>query len=69
MGKIVFFNGLGIIEIYYIKKNLLVRAMGFILVAISNDCSVNLNRQVRIMAQYQNLDTYVEPQEIYIDLK
>ena len=38
MGKIVVFNGLGIIEIYCIKKNLLVCAMGIILLAKSNDC-------------------------------
>ena len=61
MGKIMFFSGLGMIEIYCIKKNL-VRAMGIILVAISNDRSVNLNGQVRIMAQAQNVDTYFEPQ-------
>ena len=51
MGKIVVFNGLGMIEVYCQQKNLLVRAMGIILEAVSNDCSVNLNGQVRIMAQ------------------
>ena len=61
MGKIVVFNGLGMIEVFCRQKNLLVRAMGIILVAVSNDCSVNLNGQVRIMAQAQNVDTYFEP--------
>ena len=61
MGKIVVFNRLGMIEIYCQRKNLLVRAIGIILVAVSNDCSVNLNGQVRIMAQAQNVNMYFEP--------
>ena len=74
MGKIVvLIYYIGMIEIYCRRKNLLVRAIGIILVAVSNDCSVNLNGQVRIMAQAQNVDTYFEPvvllHKIYIDPK